>query len=183
MNKKIYFLSAIILAVTLFGIVAAKYNARMPAERAQDTILKIETTITTTIPSQEFETDSGVDDDKTTETSTSTTEWAPSFVTTGNRASKRFRITVYTPYSDNGRWGYATATGAKSSHLRTCAVDPSVIPLGSTINVNGLQLKAVDTGSAVKGNHIDIFFDGSEEEAASWVNNFGDYSYSVSWTR
>lgn len=85
-----------------------------------------------------------------------------------------FTITVYTPYCDNGRWGYGTATNTTSQHLKTCAVDPSVIPLGSTIEVNGLVLKAVDTGSAVKGNKIDIFYDGSVEEAYEWLkNDFG----------
>ena len=81
----------------------------------------------------------------------------------------RFKITVYTPYCDDGIWGYQTATGVKSRHLKTCAVDPRVIPLGSEIEVNGLKLKAVDTGSAVKGNKIDIFYDGTKKEAKRWV--------------
>lgn len=82
-----------------------------------------------------------------------------------------FTITVYTPYCDNGRWGYGTATNTTSQHLKTCAVDPNVIPLGSTIEVNGLVLKAVDTGSDVRGNKIDIFYDGSVEEAYEWLEN------------
>ena len=44
-----------------------------------------------------------------------------------------------------------------------------MIPLGSEIEVNGLKLKAVDTGSAVKGNKIDIFYDGTKNEARRWV--------------
>lgn len=83
-----------------------------------------------------------------------------------------FHITVYVP--DN-KWGYATATGVTSSHLQTCAVDPSVIPLGSTVSVNGLSLLACDTGNKVKGNVIDIFYDGTELEAQQWINSFGDY--------
>lgn len=86
-----------------------------------------------------------------------------------------FRITVYTPSSDGGKWGYATSTGATSEHLKTCAVDPDVIPLGSTIEVNGLTLIAVDTGNEVNGNVIDIFYDGSSEEAREWINEFGEY--------
>lgn len=39
-----------------------------------------------------------------------------------------------------------------------CAVDPKVIPLGSIIYVEGVGfLKAVDTGSGVKGSIIDIY--------------------------
>ena len=86
-----------------------------------------------------------------------------------------FHITVYTPYSDGGKWGYSTASGEKAEHLATCAVDPKVIPLGSTVYVNGLTLRANDTGSAVKGNVIDIFYDGTESEALKWISEFGDY--------
>ncbi len=84
-----------------------------------------------------------------------------------------FKITVYCPSSDGGKWGYQTSTGVKSVHLKTCAVDPKVIPLGSTIKVNGLILEAVDTGSKVKENVIDIFYDGTKDEAMSWVSSFG----------
>ena len=90
------------------------------------------------------------------------------------------RITVYTPFDDGGVWGYETATGAKSEHLATCAVDPEYIPLGSLLKVsNGetvLLLKAVDTGSAVKGNHIDIFYDGTIPASEKWADSFGEFA-------
>ena len=92
----------------------------------------------------------------------------------GARLIGEYRITVYTPYSDGGIWGYKTASGITSKHLTTCAVDKSVIPLGSVIRVNGLELVAIDTGSAVKGKVIDIFYDGSEKQALSWLDSFGD---------
>ena len=86
-----------------------------------------------------------------------------------------FRLTVYTPQCDGGIWGYQTATGAASRHLATCAVDPDVIPLGTVLDIGGaLTVTAVDTGSAVTGRTIDIFFDGSREEALKWVTEFGD---------
>lgn len=84
-----------------------------------------------------------------------------------------FKITVYTPECDGGKWGYQTATGVKSTHLATCAVDSKVIPLGTVIDINGLNLTAVDTGSAVKGNVVDIFFDGSRGQALEWIAEFG----------
>jgi 3D (Asp-Asp-Asp) domain-containing protein len=84
-----------------------------------------------------------------------------------------FKITFYTQYSDGGKWGYKTATRVKSKHLATCAVDPDVIPLGSTIRIGDLELKAVDTGSEVKGNVIDIFFDGTDAEGRAWIKSFG----------
>lgn len=53
-----------------------------------------------------------------------------------------------------------TASGRRVTPYVSCAVDPDVIPLGSTIMVeyNGgmVYLRADDTGTAVKGNHIDI---------------------------
>lgn len=88
---------------------------------------------------------------------------------------KDFRITVYTPSSDGGKWGYATSTGETSEHLKTCAVDPDVIPLGSVVEVNGIKLKAVDTGNKVKGNVVDIFYDGTSSEAQKWIKGFGEY--------
>ncbi len=84
-----------------------------------------------------------------------------------------FRLTVYTPYCDGGIWGYQTALGVRSRHLVTCAVDPNIIPLGSFIEVGDLTLHAVDTGSAVKGHVIDIFYDGPIEDATAWLSQFG----------
>lgn len=86
--------------------------------------------------------------------------------------SQLFHITVYIP---SEKWGYTTYSGETAKHLQTCAVDPSVIPLGSTVYVNGLKLRANDTGSAVKGNDIDIFYDGTAKEAMAWISSFGDY--------
>lgn len=84
-----------------------------------------------------------------------------------------FNITIYTPYCDGGKWGYQTATGVTSEHILTCAVDPKVIPLGSIIKIGEFTLQAVDTGSAVKGKVIDIFYDGSVKDAEEWIKNFG----------
>jgi len=103
---------------------------------------------------------------------TSTYYYSIEPASTVSEKNEVFHITVYVP---NDKWGYSTATGVTSEHLRTCAVDPSVIPLGSIVEVNGLKLSACDTGSAVKGNVIDIFYDGTEEEAQNWINQFGDY--------
>lgn len=53
-----------------------------------------------------------------------------------------------------------TASGRRVTPYVSCAVDESIIPLGSTIMIehNGemVYLRADDTGSAVKGNHIDL---------------------------
>lgn len=60
-----------------------------------------------------------------------------------------------------------TASGTAPVSGRTVAVDPTVIPLGSKLVLNGHEYIAEDTGSAVKGNHIDVYFD-SHEAALEW---------------
>ena len=85
-----------------------------------------------------------------------------------------FTITAYGPYSDGGKWGYQTSTGVMSEHLATCAVDPKTIPLGSKIMLNGWELLAVDTGSAVKGQIVDIFYDASDKVILKWIESIGD---------
>jgi 3D (Asp-Asp-Asp) domain-containing protein len=52
-----------------------------------------------------------------------------------------------------------TATGALARH-GIIAVDPRVIPLGTQVYVEGYGFAiAADTGSAIKGNHIDLCYD------------------------
>lgn len=60
-----------------------------------------------------------------------------------------------------------TASGRRVTPYVSCAVDPDVIPLGSTVMLeyNGemVYLRADDTGGAVNGNHIDIAVKGHQE--------------------
>lgn len=60
-----------------------------------------------------------------------------------------------------------TTLGTVPTAGRTIAVDPEVIPLGSKVVLNGHEYVAEDTGSGVKGNHIDVYFD-SHEAALDW---------------
>lgn len=60
-----------------------------------------------------------------------------------------------------------TASGEIPVAGVTVAVDPDVIPLGSIVKINGHYYIAEDTGSAVKGNVIDIYFD-RHEQALNW---------------
>ena len=54
----------------------------------------------------------------------------------------------------------ASGTDLRSNNPMAVAVDPSVIPLGTLVNVEGYGVAlALDTGGAIKGNIIDVHFD------------------------
>jgi peptidoglycan DL-endopeptidase CwlO len=68
--------------------------------------------------------------------------------------------------------GYLTAIGLKPvrdpAGLSVIAVDPSVIPLGTKVNIPGYGYAICgDTGSAIKGNIIDLYMD-SVTECLNW---------------
>ncbi|MFC5446984.1 3D domain-containing protein [Paenibacillus aestuarii] len=51
-----------------------------------------------------------------------------------------------------------TYSGMKAQEGRTIAVDPNVIPLGSTVFIDGIGIRqAEDIGSAIRGSRIDVF--------------------------
>lgn len=78
-----------------------------------------------------------------------------------------FKTTGYCPCSACSEgWGRHTSTGAIASANHTIAVDPRVIPYGSKIMINGVIYTAEDRGGAVKGNHVDIFFNTHGETRA-----------------
>ncbi len=56
-----------------------------------------------------------------------------------------------------------TKSGTIPQEGRTIAVDSDVIPLGTQVIIDGKVYTAEDTGSAVKGNVIDIYFNDHEE--------------------
>lgn len=71
----------------------------------------------------------------------------------------KFQLSFYTP-KELGKpvEKLHTATGTTPKEGRTIAVDPRVIPLGSTVYIEGYGYYiAEDTGGAIKGNRIDIF--------------------------
>lgn len=75
-----------------------------------------------------------------------------------------------TAYTDvpGDQWYNKTATG-RPTFKGMVAVDPKVIPLDTVLYVEGYGIAiAGDTGGAIKGHDIDLFFDSSSE-----VYNFG----------
>ena len=51
-----------------------------------------------------------------------------------------------------------TASGEKAVEGITVAADTDILPLGTVIRVGGQEYTVQDTGSAVKGNVIDVFY-------------------------
>lgn len=86
-----------------------------------------------------------------------------------------FRITAYCHCSKCcGEWADGlTFTETVATEGRTIAVDPDVIPLGSTVEINGVEYVAEDIGSAIKGNCIDLYMS-SHEEALDWGVQYYD---------
>lgn len=56
-----------------------------------------------------------------------------------------------------------TASGAYATADHTIAVDPSIIPLGTEVVINGHTYIAEDTGGAINDKVIDIYFDDHQE--------------------
>lgn len=82
-----------------------------------------------------------------------------------NKNKGKFKLTAYCNCKKCcGKWaGGPTASGKMPKQGRTIAVDPKVIPLGSKVIINGKTYIAEDTGSAIKGNRIDVYFDSHSE--------------------
>lgn len=62
-----------------------------------------------------------------------------------------------------GKSDGVTATGTIATAGRTIAVDPDVIPLGSTVLIDNVEYIAEDVGGAIDGERIDIFVSSHSE--------------------
>lgn len=87
-----------------------------------------------------------------------------------------FRVTAYCPcYGCSEGYGNMTSTGVRAKSDHTVAVDPSVIPYGSVVYVNGVEYKAEDCGYKIKGNKLDVYFDSHIETEVFGVRYFPVY--------
>lgn len=62
-----------------------------------------------------------------------------------------------------------TASGEKATEGVTVAADTSVLPFGSIVRINGEEYEVQDTGSAVNGNTIDIYYNEHADALAHGV--------------
>jgi 3D (Asp-Asp-Asp) domain-containing protein len=61
----------------------------------------------------------------------------------------KVRLTAYWIGQDPDTSKFKSSTGYTLKSGRTCAVDPRIIPYGSTVIIDGKEFKAIDTGTAV----------------------------------
>lgn len=100
------------------------------------------------------------------ETSDKTSDKTSDEIENTMRSMGEFRLTAYCPCEICcGKWAQygLTASGTVPEEGRTIAVDKRIIELGETVWIDGVEYTAEDTGSAIKGNRIDIFFADHEE--------------------
>ncbi|GCD10065.1 3D domain-containing protein [Clostridium tagluense] len=82
--------------------------------------------------------------------------------------STNYFIMQSTAYSMGGFTSSGSRTTRNPNGYSTIAVDPSVIPMGSKVYIEGYGYAiASDTGSAIKNNLIDVFFN-TEAEVLNW---------------
>lgn len=94
-----------------------------------------------------------------------------------------FKVTAYCACEKCcGKWavlngGGYTASGTKVEEGRTIAVYPKQIPFGTEVHIEGMGTYiAEDTGSAIKENCIDIYFD-SHKEALNFGVKYLEVEY------
>lgn len=71
------------------------------------------------------------------------------------------------PLDANGNPIVYGASGSVLTPGYSIATDPSVIPYGTEVYINGNKYIAEDCGGAIKGNRIDIYM-GSHDKARAW---------------
>ncbi|EGA91190.1 3D domain protein [Planococcus donghaensis MPA1U2] len=96
-------------------------------------------------------------------------EKAPTQASTQTGKTMTVSATAYTAYCAGCSGTTATGIDLRANpNQKVIAVDPSVIPLGSKVWVEGYgEAIAGDTGGAIKGNKIDVFIP-TQSEALQW---------------
>ena len=79
-------------------------------------------------------------------------------------------VTVKNYISCAGKWaGCATASGTRPKEKRTIAVDKRLIHLGTKVKIGNIIYTAEDTGSAIKGKRIDVYYASHRKATAHGV--------------
>lgn len=139
----------------------------------------------------------------TTKTTATTTKKVTTNTTKVEQTSKvatqekligRFKITVYCacadccgeyaynrPVDSNGNVIVKGASGRVLIPYYSIATDPSVIPSGKEVVINGKVYRADDIGGAVNGNVIDIYTGTDHQEAMNFAYSMDSQYANVYW--
>lgn len=156
-------LTAVIL-VTVSFMIGYRVGARnIPAVTVEDSEPATTTTVTTPTLELEVEPTEPIEVVEVVEIAETVEVTEPVEVTetVDNTNLGRFKLTAYCACEQCcGEYANGiTATGTVATQGRTIAVDPSVIPYGSEVIINGHTYIAEDCGGAIKENRIDVYFD------------------------
>ena len=67
------------------------------------------------------------------------------------------------PVDENGNEIVYGSIGRVLTQGKSIAVDPNVIPYDTKVVINGNEYIAHDTGGAIKGNRIDVYFENHQD--------------------
>ena len=100
-----------------------------------------------------------------------TNVYAQSVVTVKNYITMRVRTTGYCNCrSCAGKWaGCMTASGTRPRAKHTIAVDKRLIRLGKKVKIGNIIYRAEDTGGAIKGKRIDVYYSSHRQASAHGV--------------
>lgn len=194
----------LVIFITIIVIVTTVLiKCRAPVAEAHDTLPETAiATTTATAPVVESTTvlvETTTAAPTKTTTTTTTTELTTKITTTKPATTKSettkksknlgtFKITVYCacskccgkyaenrPIDSKGNTIVCGAAGRKLIPYYSIAVDPSVIPLGTKVIIDGKEYRADDTGGKVKGNVIDIYSGTDHEKALEYAKTLSRY--------
>lgn len=74
-------------------------------------------------------------------------------------------------YACSEGYGNMTATGVVAQPNHTIGVDPSVIPYGTQVEINGIVYTAEDCGGGVHGYMIDVYFE-EHWQCEEWATGY-----------
>ena len=100
-----------------------------------------------------------------------TNVYAQSVITVKNYITMRVRTTGYCNCrSCAGKWaGCMTASGTRPRAKHTIAVDKRLIRLGTKVKIGNIIYRAEDTGGAIKGKRIDVYYSSHRQASAHGV--------------
>ena len=169
-----YVLFIILLATSIYTFInfENKYTNLNTINESSDITIKEQATTIKTLEAQNKELNNKIselekENEQLKEKNTKKTTTKSSYV--NSKSLGKFKITAYCNCTKCcGKWaGGPTASGTMPKAGRTIAVDPKVIPLGTKVIIGGKTYVAEDTGGAIKGKRIDMYF-ASHTDALAW---------------